>query len=248
MMENMNNEKRALLMLSGGRDSFLSVCRLIEDGYQVFLVTYDNGHMSKTDNVKVLSERLDQIFGRDRVRHIGIHFIAQNIRPLLSKALYQEPVELCRDYPHLLLSQVNCLACHTAMYFHAIAYCKAHEIDTIAEGAREEQKFFVELPEMKKRYEELCGKYGIELRLPVYDLKSDMERKDELGEWGFLPKSYEPQCWLGCAMLQELTDEQRKSLTDYYDQEIAPKASGMIKRLTGQKRILADRPVKGSYV
>ncbi len=247
-MENMNTEKKALLMLSGGRDSFLSACRLIEDGYQVLLVTYDNGHMSKTDNVRLLSDRLGQIFGTERVKHVGIHFIAQNIRPLLNKALYQEPAELCKEYPHLLLSQVNCLACHTAMYFHSIAYCKAHGIKVLAEGAREKQKFFVELPEMKNRYEDLCQKYDILLQLPVYDLKSDIERKDELGEWGFLPKSFEPQCWLGCAMLQELTDDQRKSLTDYYDKEIVPQADVMIRRLTSQKKVLADCPVKGSYV
>lgn len=37
------NENAVLLMLSGGRDSFLSACRLIEDGWYVHMITYDNG-------------------------------------------------------------------------------------------------------------------------------------------------------------------------------------------------------------
>lgn len=243
-----NAMKKALLMLSGGRDSFLSACELIKDGYQVYLVTYNNGHMAQTENVKALSDRLEKVFGNDRIKQAGIYLIAQNIRPLLEKALNSEPSELCKDYPHLLLGQLNCLVCHTVMYFHSIAYCKAREIDTIAEGAREEQKFFVELPEMKKRYERLCEKYGLMLRMPVYDLKSDARRKEMLGEWNFNPKSYEPQCWVGCPMLKELTSEQRSCLANYYDYEIEPHAESVIQRLIGSKRILSDCDLAGEYV
>ena len=216
------NEKKVLLMLSGGRDSFLSACRLIGNGYQVHTVTYDNGYMSQTDAVNGLVERLQSCFGELWIRPAGIHPIAQNIQRFLVTILYKEPVELCREYPHLLISQVNCLACHTVMYLHSIAYCKANNISAISEGARQQQKFFVELPEMRERYEKLCDKYNIELILPVYDLESYEERKRELAEWGFLPKSFEPQCWMGCPILQDLTDEQRSDLTKYYDNEIFP--------------------------
>lgn len=240
--------KKALLMLSGGRDSFLSACELVKDGYQVYLITYSNGYMTQTKKVNELSDRIARVFGDEHIKQAGIHLIAQNIRPLLEKAFNSEPVELCRDYPHLLFGQLNCLVCHTVMYFHSIAYCMAHEIDTIAEGAREEQKFFVELPEMKERYEKLCKKFGLMVRMPVYDLKSDAERKDRLSEWGFQPKSYEPQCWVGCPMLQELTNEQRSCLANYYDHEIEPQAEAIIHRLAEVKRVLSDCSLAGEYV
>ena len=37
------HDDTVLLMLSGGRDSFLAACRLIEEGWHVHMITYDNG-------------------------------------------------------------------------------------------------------------------------------------------------------------------------------------------------------------
>lgn len=241
--------KKALLMMSGGRDSFLAACRLVEDDYQVYMVTYDNGRMSQTENVLDLMNRIEYRFGEERIKVVGIHTIASNIRPLMQMVLYNETINICEKYPHLLLSQLNCLVCHTVMYFHSIAYCKQHDIHTIAEGLREEQKFFVELPEMKERYEALCEKYGIKLELPVYDLKSDLERKDELAEWGFHPKTYEPQCWIGCPILADLTKEQRSDLAKYYDNEIEKCADEIIGRLVSKKKVInTNFDLEGKYV
>ena len=97
--------------------------------------------------------------------------------------------------------------------------------------------FFVELPEMKKRYMDLCKRYGINLYMPVYDLNSDYKRKEELAEWGFLPKTYEPQCWIGCPMLNGLTDEQRQDLARYYDEEMLPYFDSVIESLIEKKQV-----------
>ncbi len=247
MNEVRSGKKRVLLMLSGGRDSFLSVCRLIAEGYHVTMITYDNGRMSSTDNVLKLVKRIEKRFGEDTVSFAGIHTIAQNINPLLGKVLYSESNEIADAYPHLVLNQLNCLACHTVMYLHSIAYCKAHGIDTLAEGARKQQKFFVELPEMRKQYKKLCRNHGIELCLPVYDLDSDIIRKEEIAEWGFLPKSYEPQCWTGCPLLRELDEPQRQDLERYYETEILPVADEMIEKLFVKKKIQSTNIMK-SYV
>lgn len=229
------NGKNVLLMLSGGRDSFLSACRLVDMGYSVKLITYNNGCMSCTENVAALVERVVNLFGEDRVSSAGIHMIAQNIKPLLRPVLYKDPIVWCRDYPHLTLHQLICLACHTAMYAHSIAYCKAFGISYIAEGARKQQRFFVELPEMAEAYKKLCHEHEVELLLPVYDLASDTARKDELAEWGFLPKTYEPQCWAGCPMEEDLTLEQRDCLFKYYKEQIRPQLDSMIDRLCRKK-------------
>ena len=39
----MDERKTVLLMLSGGLDSILSMVRLINDGYNVKLINFDNG-------------------------------------------------------------------------------------------------------------------------------------------------------------------------------------------------------------
>lgn len=230
-------EKNVLIMLSGGRDSFLTTCKMVAAGYHVHLITYDNGCMAGTENVKILVKRIIKRFGHENVSDAGIHAIAQNIKPLLNKFLYSEPVEICTKYPHLVCNQLNCLACHSIMYLHSIAYCKANNITAIAEGARKQQEFFIELPEMKERYETLCKRHGIELHMPVYDLESDLERKSELAEWGFLPKSYEPQCWVGCPLVNSLSDDQRKDLKTYYDKEMSPLFDNIVENLVIKKKM-----------
>lgn len=228
-------DKTVLLMLSGGRDSYLAACRLIDKGYHIKLITYNNGHMSCTENVIPLVEKIIKVFGEERVSFAGIHMIAQNIMPFLKVVLYENGKKWSRDYPYLPLYQLICLACHTVMYAHSIAYCKAYDIHYIAEGAREQQKFFVELPEMQKEYRELCQAHGLELLLPVYDLKSDIVRKEELAESGFLPKPCEPQCWLGCPMESELSQEQIECLLKYYKECMRPHLDALIEKLIQKK-------------
>lgn len=45
------NDKTTLMMFSGGLDSFLSTCRMIMDGYNVDMISYDNGAMYNLDQV-----------------------------------------------------------------------------------------------------------------------------------------------------------------------------------------------------
>ena len=53
-------DNAVLLMLSGGRDSFLSACKLLEDEkqYRVYMVTYDNGCICQLDKVKGVADRI----------------------------------------------------------------------------------------------------------------------------------------------------------------------------------------------
>ncbi len=218
----------ALLMLSGGRDSFYSVCKLVAKGYYVYMITYDNGHMSCVDAAAEVGKRIENRFGRNKARYLGVYPIASRISPLLEKLYNHSIVQLCSDYPNILVSQINCLACHTVMYWNSIALCKAMDIKVLAEGARKSQGFFVEQLEMKERYEALCKEYGIHLELPAFELDCDLERKRVLADWGFLPKTCEPQCWLGCPMNEPLSEDNKKDLARYYDNEISPKAKEII--------------------
>lgn len=227
--------RTALLMLSGGRDSFYSACKLVSKGYFVYMITYDNGHMSRVDAAAEVGKRIERRFGQNKVRYLGVYPIASRITPLVEKLYNRSVLQLCSDYPHIIFSQINCLACHTVMYWNSIALCKAMGIKVLAEGARKSQGFFVEQLEMKERYERLCKQYDIELELPAFELNDDRERKRVLADWGFLPKTCETQCWLGCPMAEALTKDNIKDLATYYDKEISPKAAEIIDLLISVK-------------
>ena len=232
MEESYQEDKRALLMLSGGRDSFLSACLLIEEGYQVYMVTYDNGCISDIGSTKAVAERIIRRYGSSRAVFVGVQSIAADLHRLQETYLYQTASEVSAKYPDLRFAQMSCLACHTSMYMEAIAYCKAQGICYLAEGARSSQKFFVELPEMVGRYRELAGQNGIKLVLPVYDLSDDWERKLKLADRGYIPKTLEPQCWIGCPLREELKPCEIESLAAYYDNEMKPRLQRLIDEKT----------------
>ena len=226
--KNSHVKNSILLMLSGGRDSFLSACRLIEQGKRVYMITYDNKCMSNTKGAQAVAERIIQRYGSEKAVFVGIQSIAAHLYRLQKNFLYQTLQESRQKYPNFRPAQMPCLACHTGMYIESIAYCKAHNIPAVAEGAREIQGFFVELPEMAERYKKLAENYNITVMLPVYKLKDDWEGKLELADRGFVPKTFEPQCWLGCPLGENLNEEERRSLAAFYDAEIEPKLEKLI--------------------
>lgn len=238
-------DNAVLLMLSGGRDSFLSACRLVEQGLFVHMITYDNGCISNVGAVKAVADRIISTYGEERALFAGVHSIAASLYRFQEPYLYQPIKDSSQRYPNLRPAQLPCLSCHTGMYLESIAYCKAHGISKLAEGARQSQKFFVELPEMVARYRALTEQNGIELLLPVYDLVSDWERKLALADCGFIPKTLEPQCWLGCPLGDELNCEEIQSLLAYYDSEIEPQLQSLIAAKIESSSVRGKTSVKG---
>lgn len=228
--EKVQKEKDILLMLSGGRDSFLSACRLIEKGYCVQMITYDNGCISNVTAVQEVANRIIKKYGTSRASYMGVHSVRSSLFRLQETFLYQDISESSKKYPNIRPAQLPCLACHTGMYLESIVFCKIHNIRYIAEGARKSQKFFVELPEMVKRYTSLARQYDIDLLLPVYELEDEWERKLELSDLGYIPKTLEPQCWIGCPLREELSVDEVNSLSEYYDIEMKPKLQNLIEK------------------
>lgn len=239
--------KNVLLMFSGGRDSFLSACCLVECGVYVHMITYNNGCISGIDAVKTTAARIVEKYGPSCATFEGVHSIAGGLYRLQEEYLYQTAEETGKKYPYILPSQLSCLVCHTAMYVESIAYCTAHGFQLIAEGARKSQRFFVELPEMQKRYHNLAAQYGLDLITPVYDLQDDWERKLEMADRGFIPKTAEPQCWIGCPLRQDLSEDHVASLAAYYDDMILPKLPGYIDRRVQAMKIGATSPTSAVY-
>lgn len=218
-------DNAVLLMLSGGRDSFLSACKLLEDkkGYHVYMVTYDNGCIFQLDKVKSVADRIIQHYGADRAEYLGVYSIAGIVREFFFPYFNMKPEEQMREFSGMTPSQFHCLVCRTAMYIRSIQLCKLHGIQYIAEGGRKSQEFVIELPEMAtKCYPELVRSQGLELLMPVYELDDDWVRDNELMMRGFVSKCDEAKCLIGFPGKDKIDQSIIDGVHAYYDKVILP--------------------------
>ena len=135
----------------------------------------------------------------------------------------------CR-YGELTVSQFNCLTCRSSMYVWSIIKAKQMGIKYIADGAREDQGFVIELPGMIEKFKNFLAEYSIELLLPVWNLNSDWERKNLLLMRGFVPKTLEPQCLVGVSLPDGKAPDKevQGAVENYFDKVILPRARKII--------------------
>lgn len=199
--------KECLVLFSGGKDSFLSAIYLIEQGYKVYLIHFDNGQTIGTDNIEHGYNRLLKKYGRDKVEYIGSKNISCFFRNLIKNIYNMYIDELRNKYGNITISQLNCLSCRLSMYVAAIIICKQKRIKYVAEGARKSQLFAIEQEDMLKLFKDLFEKYSIKLLLPVKELKDDFEEKNEFILRGFIPKVNESQCLIGMPLQSSIVDK-----------------------------------------
>ena len=218
-------DNAVLLMLSGGRDSFLSACRLLEDpkGYYVYMVTFDNGCICQLDKVKNVAERIIEHYGENRAQYLGVYSTSGIAREFFFPYFNMKPKDQMEKFFGMTPSQFHCLVCRTAMYIQAILLCKIHGIPYIAEGGRKSQEFVIELPGMaQKRYPDLVKSQGLELLLPVYSLENDWHRDNELMRREFISKCDEAKCLIGVPVDGSIDQSVIDGVHAYYDNVILP--------------------------
>lgn len=71
-----------LVILFGGRDSFLCACKLLDSpqNYQIKMVTYDNGCSYLSGNAGVVADRIIKQYGVERAEYLGVKKISGLIR------------------------------------------------------------------------------------------------------------------------------------------------------------------------
>lgn len=67
------------VLFSGERDSFVSACKMIDKGYKIHLLTFDNGCMSGLGSIRHGASRLCKIY-KDFIIHDNIIGITENLR------------------------------------------------------------------------------------------------------------------------------------------------------------------------
>lgn len=224
---------KILQLFSGGKDSFLSTCKLLEEENELFLVSYDNGCGLSSENIKHGTERLINRYGKEKVKFLGIYNTSGIWREFFLPFLNLKPSEILKQYGEITFSQFNCLTCRTSMYLYSIAICNNLGINKISDGARYDQGFVIELNPMLDRFNKLLSNYNIELLLPVINMNSDWKRKNELIIHGFVPKTLEPQCLLGVPLPnnEQLSSDIINGTLSFFDKEIIEKCPKLIDNL-----------------
>lgn len=215
-----------ILMLSGGRDSFLAACRLLESDkkFHLKMVTYDNGCSYRSGDAKTVADRIISKYGTERAEYLGIYKIGSVIREFFSPYFNMKPSEQCSKFQGMTPSQFHCLICRTSMYIYSIWLAMLNDAVYIAEGGREDQEFVIELSGMaKERFPKLVESVGLKLLLPVYDLADDWVRDNELIARGYLCKSLEPKCLIGFPVDGSVDQSVIDGVHSYYDKVILPR-------------------------
>ena len=147
--------KECLVLFSGGKDSFLSTIYLIEQGYKVILVHFDNGQTIGINNVKIGYKRLLKKYGSEKVSYIGTKNISCFFRNFIIKTYNMYLEEINKKYGNITISELNCLSCRLSMYVAAIIICIQNNIKYVADGARNSQLFAIEQDEMLNLFKKL---------------------------------------------------------------------------------------------
>ena len=232
---------KALVLFSGGKDSFLLTLLLLERGYNVVLVNYENGCGLKSENAIETAKRIQCKYGNDRVEILGIKKIDAIWRELLYLFYNKNMRELSKEYGETTISQLNCLSCRLAMYVMSIILSKKMDIKIIADGARKSQLFAIEQEILLERFKILFEKYSIKIEFPLKDLKDDFELKNQLLIRGFVPKTIEPQCLIGMPLPEKITSEIVEGTANILDKLLLDKACELVEKYK-------DIDIVGEYV
>ena len=223
--------KEALILFSGGKDSFLSTLMMLDQGYKVNLVTFDNGHELNIKNVLVGAKKIQKKYGSDKVKIIGIKKIDAIFREFIC-SFYNYDIEyIQKEFGNITISQFHCLSCRLAMYVLGIIICLQKNIHCVVDGARESQLFAIEQEKMIKQFQQLFQKYDLEIVFPLLYEKDDYSIKNQILAHGFVPKMNEGQCLLGMPILQHsMNDSIIEGCFNVYQKELYPKIEKIIER------------------
>ncbi len=210
------DEKDALLLYSGGKDSTLAAIRLKEMGYNPYFIHFNNGSMLDSDKPFLTFQNTFKNFD-------GYVFPYEYSDVDINKLFSWYFGEWQRQNDNLrLTSEIRCLSCRMAMYTKVFEIAKKKNFKIISEGARISQKFFIEQIRFIPSLEEIAERLGIKLLFPVLHLDDDKKLINELLKSGFSSKTWESKCLLGEPAVEK-TQKDEQVIEDYYNNHIRPK-------------------------
>ncbi len=221
--------KDVLILFSGGKDSFLSTLIMLNKGYRVNLVTFDNGQELKSKNVLIGAKKIKNKFGEDKVNIIGIKKTDAIFRELICSFYNYDTNYINQKFGNITISQFNCLACRLSMYILSIIICKKENVKLVVDGARKSQLFAIEQETMINEFKKLFENFNLEIIFPVLNETYDYSIKNQILANGFVPKMNECQCLLGMPILNgSMNDDILEGCLNVYMKELYPKIERII--------------------
>lgn len=165
-------DKGAVVLYSGGCDSTLAACRMAERFPIVHLVTFTRFGFLETDNPAVHIDRM-----RQRYPDTTFHFHK------IPYGKFYEAIENHKRFRNLLkygsMTSVPCGNCKVAMHWRAAVFCLEQGVGIVADGAIKGNDHFAEqnprilMPELRSFYAE----FDLQVVHPVYDVGLDTEKE-----------------------------------------------------------------------
>lgn len=223
--------KETLILFSGGKDSFLSTLIMLDKGYKVNLVTFDNGQELKSKNILIGAKRIQKKYGSNKVEIIGIKKTDAIWRELICNFYNYDTDYIKNNFGKITVSQFNCLSCRLAMYILAIIICQSKKIKVVVDGARKSQLFALEQDKMINEFKELFKQFDIDISFPILTETDDYGIKNKILAYGFVPKMNESQCLLGMPIINNsINDEILNGCFNVYCKELYPKIKTIINK------------------
>lgn len=225
-----------LLLFSGGKESFIAVCREIRAGNRVVLISFNNSAVIGEKNILHGVARLQRKYGKNRIMYAGCYNTGAIIQSLKGKWADVPWNVLGEQYPNLTNTQITCLHCQTAMWIAAIAYARAKGIGQIDAGYKQSDSFCTGLKAFHQEIQTLAEKYFCKINFPVLDdsawVKSPggIERDYEMSRYGFLHSVYKPKCMLG-RPAPPMTPEMKQDMAKYFANDLRQVATAEIEQM-----------------
>jgi len=148
-------------MYSGGVDSTLVACLLLEKFDVVHLITFDYGADLFLSNARRSAKRVIDLFGQDRVKHDLL-----NIR----KWWLASQIKNARQF------NLVCMSCKLIMHTRTICYCLENDIYAHSDGSMREQGQHPEQMEgTLKVLHNYYKDYYIDFTNPAYEFSTEAE-------------------------------------------------------------------------
>lgn len=217
--------KEVVLLYSGGRDSMLSAVRLVRDGYNVHIITCQNGHIENIENARYSAQKLED-------KYPGRIFVEPMID--ITATMYDYLNFFARNKSiGIDLSQCICLSCRSAMLAGAIIYCKQNDVYMIATGDKDVDLYLFNCSKLKEAFTKLLEEFNIEFIHPVEYVCSNHERIVELSKNGIFPKVLEPKYWIGFEPDRSISPGEEDVALEYFYGYIEPAIKKDIKNAKG---------------
>lgn len=156
------SKNKAIVLFSGGLDSSLAACYMIEKGYDVELFHFDQGALISNNLVEIRCRELQNAYPTSSIM----------LHNLKSYGSFRK-IALTTIEADIIQYQVSlvCVGCKLAMHAETIAFCLNNQIQVVADGSTAKQSKYGEQRPVAIDFIRLLYKdYGIEYKNPIFDL------------------------------------------------------------------------------